>query len=577
MLTTPFRHIWRWGLPLSVLIFILLALATFRAQGSDAPTRRVNAPYFADGVASDQAAVFWFGQVNNTSNHANVRIGYDDDQLVLNLHAFDRWLWYDTDPTTAALDQWDAASFYLQLEGNTGAAPTTQTYRFVAQINHFQARDDYQALFQWNGSSWEAVTLPFTTTTGWRATGLNDNGDDDRGWHVKFKIPFSSLGLSGAPAEGTVWGLGVVLHDRDEATNDAVPDTVWPETFQAQQPATWGQLHFGESSYDPPHAAPSGTTTIRQGLNGAQVPDGHVGGQTTCGDDFHPNYFASWGDANYAGDTQINVQNQWDVADWPCFSKYYVTFPLDGLPAEKEIISATLTLHQFGNANGNEATPSLIQVLTVDESWDEGTLTWNNAPLAVENISASWVGVLTSFPGWPGIPRSWDVSKAVAEAYAAGEPVRLALYSADGDYHSGKYFSSSDVGEWTAESRPTLTITWGEGAFSMAAAPAVRPIAAGESGTFTVTVTHGAGFETAVALSATNPAPDDLDLNFSPSTIAAPGGQSTLTITDKGSNAGGQGQLYAIPITAAGGDVTQTQTVYVLLNGSQTFLPLMYK
>jgi len=27
----------------------------------------------------------------------------------------------------------------------------------------------------------------------------------------------------------------------------------------------------------------------------------------------------------------VNVQNQSDISDWPCFSKYYVTFPLDAV------------------------------------------------------------------------------------------------------------------------------------------------------------------------------------------------------------------------------------------------------
>ncbi|MDT8304975.1 MAG: hypothetical protein RRC07_03480, partial [Anaerolineae bacterium] len=53
------------------------------------------------------------------------------------------------------------------------------------------------------------------------------------------------------------------------------------------------------------------------------------------------------------------------------------------------------------------------------------------------------------------------VSRAVAQAHASGQPLRLVLYSADGAYHSGKYFSSSDVPAWNAAARPTLTVSWG--------------------------------------------------------------------------------------------------------------------
>jgi hypothetical protein len=35
------------------------------------------------------------------------------------------------------------------------------------------------------------------------------------------------------------------------------------------------------------------------------------------------------------------------------------------------------------------------------------------------------------------------------------------LYSADDDYNSGKYFVSSDTGDWNATGRPTLQVVWG--------------------------------------------------------------------------------------------------------------------
>jgi hypothetical protein len=197
---------------------------------------------------------------------------------------------------------------------------------------------------------------------------------------------------------------------------------------------------------------------LKHGLNGVNVVDTHVGGHSTCGEAYNPNFFDGWGDANYANYEQINIQNQWDVADWPCFSKFYVTFPLEAVPAGKAIISATLSLNHFGNADPNGATPSYIQVSNLAEGWDEATINWNNAPLALENFAGAWVPVLAEYPGWPGLPRTWDVSMAVAKAYQQGEPLRLALYSADGDYHSGKYFYSSDA---DVEARPVLRILVG--------------------------------------------------------------------------------------------------------------------
>ncbi len=139
---------------------------------------------------------------------------------------------------------------------------------------------------------------------------------------------------------------------------------------------------------------------------------------------------------------------------------------LISIPADKVIISAKLILHQWGNTGTLDlAKPSLVQVMTIKDSWDESTLTWNNAPLAQENVSQTWVDPvncdISGGLGWPCVPREWDVSRAVNQAYATGKPLQLALYSADSDYHSGKLFTTSDTGDWNADGRPTLVITWG--------------------------------------------------------------------------------------------------------------------
>src|SRR6185369_7133248 len=161
-----------------------------------------------------------------------------------------------------------------------------------------------------------------------------------------------------------------------------------------------------------------------------------------------------------------------DIADFMCFSKYYVTFPLSSLPSGKSIVSAKVTLNRFGNAgfNPGDAKPSAINALTVSEDWNESTITWNNAPYAAENISVTWVYPVddTHPPGG----YDFDVSSALAEAYAKGESLRLAFYSTDGDYHSGKYFWTSDSNYWNGEVRPTLEVRWGN---SAAPPPATAP------------------------------------------------------------------------------------------------------
>ena len=431
------------------------------AQATRVP--RVNAPYFDGDVRFSETAIFWFGHVTPTENSVDVRVGYNDHHLYLHVATFDRRLWYDTSPSPDDLIAWDAVTLYLDTDGNVGQAPDANAYRFDAQLVWWEPRDAYQAAYQGDGIDWVTATVPFTTTSGWR--GYEPNGDqDDRGWTLAYYIPFDSLELISPPTQGTVWGIAVALHDRDDASGTPIADQVWPEAMTTQQPATWGQLAFGIPTYSPLPAVPGGTVTVRHGLDGAVVVDADVGGSSVCGQPAAPDYFSSWGELNYAGKDFINIQNQGDVADWPCFSKYYVTFPLDLLPSGKVIISAALTLHLFGSAGeGWEPgpKPSLIQVLTVGQDWDESTLTWNNAPMAQENVSAAWVDPVDSYPGMPGIPWQWNASRAVAEAYTAGTPLRLVLYEADWAYHSGKYFHSSDACDWNLEGCPALTISWG--------------------------------------------------------------------------------------------------------------------
>ena len=441
--------------------------ATLTVGSPAGASRRVNAPYFDGAVKYSEMAVSWFGRITPTENYADVRMGYNRDKLVVNVAAFDRRLWYDTSPSATDLTAWDAVTIYLSLDGGPGSTLGANAYRFVGQLTWWEEpRTQWQAAYRHNGTAWTAATLPFATASGWRGDVPNTDVDD-RGWNISFGIPFSSLGLAGPPPQGTTWRLAIVLHDRDDAVGTPIPDKTWPETMAADQPATWGVLNFGVPSYTPPAATPGGTVTIRHKLNGATVSDAAVGGYAVCG--AGTDYWTQWGNTTesfYSADhDRFNVQNQSDISDWPCFSKYYVTFPLNSLPTGKVVVSATLKLHQIGNAGEGwtpAPQPSFIQVLTVDRAWDEATLTWNNAPLASENITGSWVDPLPAFPGWPGVPRQWNVSRAVAQAYATGQPLRLALYSADEPYHSGRYFSSSDIGDWNAVGRPTLTVAWGE-------------------------------------------------------------------------------------------------------------------
>jgi len=420
--------------------------------------RRVNVPSWS---ASDAPAIFWFGDVGLNDTYADVRLIHDENTLEITVHVIDRLLLYNASPTAADLNLWDAVTLYLNKDGVGEAILDDSAFRFDAQLNWWEPRSEWQASYRGQNSTWVTEPLSFATVTGWRGEALNDSSDD-KGWNVSFYIPFASLGISGVPSVGTDWRLAVALHDRDSMAGPPMPDKVWPELMDPVTPTTWGRMHFGIPGYEKPDAAPEGVVTIRHGLDGNTVPDGHVGGSFECG--MGLNHWTEWGNTNYAGSTQINIQNQWDISDYPCFSKYFVTFPLDDIPPDKVIIAASLALRLCCNAGGGnwgEAPDSYIQALTVGEDWVETSLTWNNAPLAVENHSGTWVEPTEGPYAWPGIPYHWDVSRAVADAYSSGVPLRLALYSADGERHTGKYFTSSDIDDYNASERPTLSVVWG--------------------------------------------------------------------------------------------------------------------
>jgi hypothetical protein len=433
--------------------------------------RTVNAPGFGSNTVSYlRAAIFWFGRVGSQSNYADVRIAYNEDHVEVTVAVYDRLLWYDPAPAPDRLTAYDSVSFYLDTAGPNAGRTSSSSYRFDAQLKYWESsrlpwQQAYVGSAGGGAAAWSPGNVPFNTETDWQGIAPNQNVEN-RGWWVSYSIPFTSLGLDRAPAAGTAWGMAVAVHDRDDATGTPIPDQVWPEQMSANRPDGWGRLVFGLPSFTAPASINLQATTIRNGLNGAVVKDASVG--STLGPDDNPETLCpgepdviwnQWGNRTFGGAGKLIVQNQGNIADWPCFAKTYVTFPLDALPTGATIVSATLTLTQFGNAGApGEAYGSLIQVMSTAEDWDETTLTWNNAPLALENVSQAWVD---PDPDNQWLPRSWDVSRAVAQARAAGRPLRLVLYEADWNLHSGKYFFSSDVDEHMAYARPTLNITWG--------------------------------------------------------------------------------------------------------------------
>ncbi len=131
--------------------------------------------------------------------------------------------------------------------------------------------------------------------------------------------------------------------------------------------------------------------------------------------------------------------------------------PLGTIPPINHV-KATLVLHHGrlrGLLGGHPPQPSYIQVFTVGHDFNPATINWNNGPQPLENVSAAWVNPETDYNiPWPKYERDWDVTRALAAAYASGQPLRLAMYAGDSEFNSGKYFSTSEVQDWNSAAVP---------------------------------------------------------------------------------------------------------------------------
>ncbi len=431
--------------------------------------RRVNMPYFSGGIPFGETAIFWLGQVGPNTQYGDIRMGYNNGEILINANVMDSLLWYNENtPSAGNLTQYDSISIFLS-KNNTGVtAPNGSSYRFDTGFTWYESnRSKWQYAYQGNGTGWTRTGLGFSTDSTWRGDRPN-NSNLDRGWRVTLHIPFTSLGLSGPPSNGTLWRLGVILHNRNNAAGNVMNNQVWPEGMSKTNVGTWGQLRFGLApGYSAPATRNLKTIPIRNRYNGQVATTTNVGGYTQCGQNlgnFGLIYYQRWGIQNWANMDFLNVMNQDDVADWACYNKVYAMFPLGTIPAGKVITSARLTIYQFGHAgdSGQNPGPSLIQLFSTDTSWAPNTINWNNAPKPNENLDRQWAGT-GSCPTYRNCPSvTWDVSRQVANAYKTGQPLRVILYDSDDQISSGKYFFSSEQGDWNAANRPILRVTYGD-------------------------------------------------------------------------------------------------------------------
>jgi hypothetical protein len=452
--------------------------------------------------AKQRAALLWFGQVDQRNDYVDCRLGTSPELLMIHCAVFDREI-YD-DATDDGLEAWDSLRLLIDPDGRAiDAPPGEHALRIDAQA-HRQG-SERTVVYHAVAGAWAAGAdvvggdpadgaSAISVVKGYRG----EDRDQSRGWHVTFYLRWAALGLGGPPASpDDVMALGLQAFDRDSADGSLHGDPQsWPTaSLDPVDRTTWGRVelleqHFlswDESGATTGHGAPAyaigyvppsyqagteHTVTIREGLDGDAVEGRAVGAsEILCsGDDAYDfgNGPASWGGntvANY-----FHVQNEEDYADWPCFAKIYLKFPLTKLPPSAIVVSARLVLHhKEPTSAGTDGERSLLQAYAVGDELRDGTtpwtaanLSWNDAPLPHENLAGFW-GDRTgnAETGWDALPEwSWDVSYASGELQAGGA-ASFALYSADSEYNTGKQFvTSQDFPDWGDPSqRPTLELT----------------------------------------------------------------------------------------------------------------------
>ncbi|MCA9936649.1 MAG: DNRLRE domain-containing protein, partial [Anaerolineales bacterium] len=397
------------------------------------PVRRINIEEYSNDPDEEWAktSIIWFGKAEYPGqgrNYVDVRVAYTQSNFLVQFLVIDYYLWLDTDPQPDDdLTQYDALALYLDTAYDRASTPQSDDYQFL--VGQFNGVDynPYQRDARGNGTSWNAAW----EGTGWRSPvgldystgGPNNNGGNiDYGWTAVFVIPWGDLGMSGPPAEGTRWGFGTRLYDRDDQPPaGAIPTESWPETFQPDNPSTWAELHFGADAYDPGAGTAQGTTLIRAASpTDNTVEDAWMGGGGLCASGHEGGT-----EVNHGDDPDLFTGNEIRPTHFPCYNKSFLRFDLGDIPVGKRILSAELTLHLDGNAGETPdlAKPSWVSLFSIKDPWEEMTIHWNNAPLAYENIDATWVYPYSGdrdHPVPPGDPYTWDATKAVAEAYENG-------------------------------------------------------------------------------------------------------------------------------------------------------------
>jgi len=257
------------------------------------------------------------------------------------------------------------------------------------------------------------------------------------------------------------------------------------------------------------------------------------------------------------------------------------SFQTANIPVQIKGVGMFDFLHgQTGVApNGIEIHPVLDVIFNPGTQTPDFALTASPTTVSVAQGGTKTTTVSTTVSGGfnsavslsaSGLPAGVTASFSPTSIAAPGSGSSTLTFSASSTATTGTSTVTINASGGGVSHSTTVSLTVSATAtpdFAVSASPTSLSVAAGSSGTSTISTTVSGGFNSAVSLSASG-LPAGVTAAFSPASIAAPGsGSSTLTFTAASTAAAGTS---TITVNASGGGVSHSTTVSLTITTGGT-------
>jgi hypothetical protein len=257
------------------------------------------------------------------------------------------------------------------------------------------------------------------------------------------------------------------------------------------------------------------------------------------------------------------------------------SFQTANIPVQIKGVGMFDFLHgQTGVApNGIELHPVLDVIFNPGTQTPDFALTASPTTVSVAQGGTKTTTVSTTVSGGfnsavslsaSGLPAGVTASFSPASIAAPGSGSSTLTFTASSTATTGTSTVTINASGGGVSHSTTVSLTVSATAtpdFAVSASPASVSVAAGSSGTSTISTTVSGGFNSTVSLSASG-LPSGVTAAFNPTSIAAPGsGSSTLTFTAASTAAAGTS---TITINASGGGISHSTTVSLTITTGGT-------